>query len=93
MLFTIPFGYLLLTTTYKLYNNEYIWLKHIRNPSENVLLAPKGTLWITEKLNKLGASCIFDLSATGVINPYAKLPVCTKFIYPIYSSPKYESKA
>jgi len=90
MLFAIPFGYLLLATALKLYDNDYAWLKNLKKPVENVLFAPNGILWVTAKLSDLGASCIFDLSNTGVINPYAKLSVCTKFIYPIYSSPKYE---
>jgi hypothetical protein len=92
VMFVFPFGYLLTKAGYSLYAGEYAWLKAIRSPSVNTSLATPGVRWASERLHEGSANCIFDLSNNGVINALAKLPTCTEYIYPVYASPKYESR-
>ncbi len=87
-----PFGYAALTVGYRLYTAEYAWVSSLRAPPLNKSLVNSGILWSAEKLIEKDAKCIFDMSNNGVINTLAKLPTCTEFIYPVYSSPKYETK-
>ena len=92
VMLTFPFGYLLIKSFYSLYVGEFAWLSTLKKPPENTSLATPGVRWASERLKERPTNCIFDLSNNGVINSLAKLPTCTEYIYPVYASPKFESK-
>lgn len=73
------------------YQDAYAWLSTLNSPPPNSEIATPGVRWAAQMLRKSGAHCIFDLSNNGVINSLAKLPVCTKFTYPVYASRSHES--
>ena len=69
---------------------QYTWIASLAVPPENIAIATAGVRWSAEKLLGSQAKCVFDLSNNGVINSLAKLPVCTRYTYPVYEGKKDE---
>lgn len=88
---TFLLSYFILKVGYSFYANEDPWLRALNNPQMQTTLVNRGVRWASVILNENPTHCIFDLSNNGVINSLTKLPTCSKFIYPIYASQKYEA--
>ncbi len=48
-------------------------------------------VWAANTLRNAGAPCVFDMTNSGLINAYAKLPACTQFSYPVYAGSQDEA--
>ncbi len=73
-------------------NGEYAWINRVLSPPENFALVSDAELWVTVQLKQSNASCVFDLVNNGVIVGLANMPSCSRFVYPIYASKKYEAE-
>jgi hypothetical protein len=47
--------------------------------------------WAANALREAGANCVFDMTNSGLINAYSKLPACTQFSYPVYAGAEDEA--
>ena len=69
----------------------YQWISKISAPPTNQSLVSESIQWVSTEILKSGSSCVFDLSNNGVINGITGLPACTKYIYPVYATQRYEN--
>lgn len=70
---------------------SYQWTSKISAPPTNQSLVSESIQWVSTEISNTGSSCIFDLSNNGVINGITSLPACTKYIYPVYATQRYEA--
>jgi hypothetical protein len=73
------------------YQNGYQWMSQLSVPPTNQLLVSESIQWVSAEILKIGSHCVFDLSNNGVINGVTGLPACTKYIYPVYATQRYEA--
>jgi hypothetical protein len=78
--------------TTKLINEKYHWLTQISDPPRNEFLVGENIQWVSSEIHKTGSRCIFDLSNNGTINGITELQACTKYIYPVYATQRYEEE-
>lgn len=70
---------------------DYQWMQKLSAAPTNQSLVNDSILWVSREILKAGSSCVFDLSNNGVINGITSLPACTKYIYPVYATQRYEA--
>jgi hypothetical protein len=58
--------------------------------SNSISPVSEGVGWVAQKLKTNGASCVFDLTNTGLINGASFLPACSRFTYPVYATSEFE---
>ncbi len=49
-------------------------------------------VWVREHLERTGAACIYDMTASGMLNAHANLPTCTRIGYIFYADATYEDE-
>lgn len=70
---------------------SFQWMPKVLTPPTNQSLVSDSIKWVSEEILKAGSHCVFDLSNNGVINGITSLPACTKYIYPVYATQRYEA--
>lgn len=71
---------------------RYKWMGYFMSRPSNTELATDGIRWASQELLNSGSRCIFDLSNSGVINGLTNLPSCSRFVYPVYATQRYEEE-
>jgi len=71
---------------------RYAWLTDIIRPPANIDISPQSNVWAAERILKSGSKCVFDLTNNGLINGLTHLPPCTRFLYPVYATQRYEKE-
>lgn len=71
---------------------QFDWLLSLQALPKAEDMAAEGVAWSAVQLIENDASCVFDLSNSGLINAVAKLPSCSRFTYPVYATARYEDR-
>lgn len=71
---------------------DFRWLSHLGVPPSNYSVSPIGVQWVANKISQSGATCLIDLSNSGLINGLTALPSCSRFTYPVYANSQYEEE-
>lgn len=71
--------------------NKYTWMAQVLSPPSNAQASAPGVRWAADEILGSGAGCLFDMSNNGLVNGIAMLPSCSRFTYPVYAAPRYET--
>lgn len=71
---------------------EFDWIRSVAYNIENQAVVPDAIDWVASELLLKKASCVFDLTNSGVINAASGLPACTRFSYVVYADLQYEEE-